>query len=353
MRQGSDMSVWTGPSSDGHEVVVHHQDEASGLRAIVAIHARCAGRGVGGCRMRAYGSEDEALSDVLRLSRAMSYKAAVADVGVGGAKSVIIGDPRRDKSEALLRAMGRLIQSLGGAYVSAPDSGIGVEDLRIMREETPWVLHAGEGAGPSAPFTALGLFEAMRSAVRHRLGRDDLSGLRIALQGVGSVGMELGRLLVEAGSALVVADVNEEAARTAAARYGAEVVPADEILEIEADLVAPNAYGGVLERTTIGRLRTGIVCGAANNQLSEDSDAIALHERGILYVPDYVVNAGGMIAGIEELHGFDHATAEARVRAIGVVVAELLTAAAAEGIPPAHAADRIARARIDSWRAGG
>src|SRR5581483_629208 len=201
------MSVWSAPAYDGHELVVHHRDEASGLSAIVAIHARRDGRGCGGCRMRAYATEDEALHDVLRLSRAMSYKAALADVDAGGAKSVIIGDPRRDKTEELLLAMGRLIESFGGAYISAPDVGIGVDDLRVFRRESRWVCGADEVAGPSAPYTSLGVFEGMRAAVRHRLGRDGFEDLTVAIQGVGSVGRELARLLADAGARLVVADV--------------------------------------------------------------------------------------------------------------------------------------------------
>lgn len=344
------MTVWSTPAYDDHELVVHHRDHSSGLHAIVAIHARHERRGAGGCRMRAYASEEEALADVLRLSRAMSYKAAIAGVAAGGAKSVIVGDPRHDKSEQLLRAMGRLIESLGGAYVSAPDAGIDVDDLRVMCQETRYVLGADRVAGPSAPYTAMGVLAAIRSAVRHRLGADELAGVRVALQGVGSVGRELARLLAEAGASIVVADVDDDRARGAARDYGAEVASTDEILLADVDVVAPNAYGGVLDVDTIPRLRAAIVCGAANNQLAEDGHAVLLHERGILYVPDYVANAGGMIAGLEELGAFDRAVTEQRVRGIGGKVDELLTRAEAEGAPPAAIANRAATATIEAWR---
>ena len=300
--------------------------------------------------MRAYASEDEALDDVLRLSRAMSYKAALADVSVGGAKAVIIGDPQQAKSEALLLAAGRLIESFGGAYISAPDVGITTEDLRVFRRETRWVVGADEIAGPSAPYTALGVFEGIKTAVRHRLGRQDLSGVRVAIQGVGSVGRRLAGLLAEAGANLVVADVDGDAAGEVAVRHGADVVPAEEILLADVDVLSPNALGGVLDDPTIPHLRAEVICGAANNQLAEDRHGDALHERGILFAPDYVVSAGGLIAGIEELHGFNAERASRRVRAIGTTLAQILAAADADQVSPTAAAARLARDRIAAWR---
>jgi leucine dehydrogenase len=299
--------------------------------------------------MRAYASEEQALDDVLRLSRAMSYKAALADVPFGGAKSVIIADPLTAKSERLLLAMGRFIDSFGGAYISAPDVGIVTEDLRIFRRETRWVVGADETAGPSAPYTALGVFEAMRAAVRHRLDRDDLSGLKVAIQGAGSVGFALAGRLSEAGARLAVADIDDDAARSMAVRYGAEVLPVEEILFADVDVLSPNALGAVLDDRTIPRLRAEIICGAANNQLAEDRHGEALHERGILFAPDYVVSAGGLIAGVEELEGFDAEKASARVRAIGATLAEILTAADVDGISPSAAATDLARARVGAW----
>jgi leucine dehydrogenase len=349
------VSVWSASGYDRHELVVYHRDPASQLSAIVAVHARRDGRGCGGCRMKAYASEADALNDVLRLSRAMSYKAALADVEVGGAKAVIMGDPRHDKTEDLLLAMGRLVESFGGAYISAPDVGIGVSDLRVIRSQTKWVCGADEVAGPSAPYTALGVLEGMRAAVEDRLKRDSFGGLRVAIQGVGSVGTELARSLVAAGASVLVADVDDEAVRVIVDECGAEPASVEEILFADVDIVSPNALGGVLNDATIPRIRAGIVCGAANNQLAEDRHAALLHERRIVFCPDYVVSAGGLIAGIEEFHGFDPHGAfdadatRARIHRIGETMTEILRVSSAEGIPEHHAAARIARDRIASW----
>lgn len=300
--------------------------------------------------MRSYGTDAEALHDVLRLSRAMSYKAALADVATGGAKAVVIGDPYRDKSEELLLALGRLVDSFGGAYVSAPDVGIGVDDLRVMRRASRWICGADEVAGPSAPYTALGVYEGMRAAVRHRLGRGDFEGLRVGIQGVGSVGSELARLLAGAGARLWVADVDGEVARVVADEHGAEVISTGEILFADVDVLSPNALGAVLDDETIPRLRAAVVCGAANNQLAEQRHGALLHERGIAFCPDYVVSAGGLIAGMEELRGFDARVACERVVGIGETMAHVLELAAKDGVPESEAADLLARGRIAGWR---
>jgi leucine dehydrogenase len=342
--------MYSRPAFDEHDLVAHHYDPESGLRAIVAIHARRAGRGCGGCRMRPYASEGEALDDVLRLSRAMSYKAAMADAPAGGAKAVIIGDPARDKTEARLLAMGRLIDRFDGGYISAPDVGIGVEDLRVLKRESEWVLGADDVAGPSAPYTALGVFAGMRAAVRAALGRDGLDGVRVAIQGVGSVGRALAALLAGAGARLVVADVDAAAVERIVAEHGAQPAGVDEILFADVDVVSPCALGGVLNDDTIPRLRAAVVCGAANNQLREARHGRMLRERGIAYAPDYVVSAGGLIAGMEELAGFDARAARERVERIEQTLATVLELAARDGIPESDAADQIAEARIAAWR---
>lgn len=344
------MSVWSRPAFDDHELVVHHRDPATGLTAIVAIHASLDGRACGGCRMRPYGTEDEALDDVLRLSRAMSYKAALAGVGVGGAKSVIVADPATDKSASLLAAMGRLIASFGGAYIAAPDVGIHVSDLRAFRRESRWVVGADDVAGPSAPYTAAGVFEAIRTAVDYRLGRRDLDGVRIAIQGVGSVGSELARLLAAAGARLLVGDVDTAAAHAVAGETGGEAVSVDAILSAEVDVLSPNALGGILNDRTIPEIRAQIVCGAANNQLAEDRHGLLLHKRGVLFAPDFVVSAGGLIAGVEELHGFDPDATAARVRGIGETLSAVIALADAEGLSTNQASERLARERITEWR---
>jgi leucine dehydrogenase len=347
------MSVTSRAAYQEHDTVAFHYDPVTGLRAVVAIHAPRHGRGCGGCRMRPYASEDDALDDVLRLSQAMSYKAAMADVPAGGAKAVIIGDPSVDKTPSRLRAMGRFIDRFGGVYISAPDVGIGVADLRVLREETEWVVGADDVAGPSAPYTALGVFTALRAAVSWRLERADLEGIRVAVQGVGNVGSELCRLLAEAGARLTVADVDRTAVDAVVEAYGASPSGPDDILFADVDVLAPCALGGVLNDETIPRIRACMIAGAANNQLAEARHGRTLHDRGILYAPDYVASAGGLIAGMQELAGFDARVAADKVTSIGRTLTEVFEAAAAEGISASEAADRIARARIASWRPDG
>jgi leucine dehydrogenase len=335
---------------DDHDLICHHYDPVSGLRAIVAIHARRDGRGCGGCRMRAYGSEAEALDDVLRLSQAMSYKAALADVPAGGAKAVIIGDPGCDKSPERLRAMGRLVDRFGGAYVSAPDIGIGLDDLRVMRTQTRWIVGADDTAGPSAPYTARGVYAGLRAAVRWRLGRDELDGMRVAIQGVGSVGRELAALLAVAGARLVVADVDASAATPLVERYGADVCAPEEIVCADADVLSPCALGAVFNDATVPLVRARVICGAANNQLAEPRHGRQLHERGIAFAPDYVVSAGGLIAGMDELEGFNAARVEAKLEAVGETLSEILRWADERDVPASQAAEEIARERVESWR---
>ena len=342
--------MFAGPTFDQHDLVAHHCDPESGLEAIVAIHARRDGRGCGGCRMQAYATEAEALDDVLRLSRAMSYKAAMADAPAGGAKAVIIGDPRRDKTEARLLAMGRLIERFAGSYISAPDVGIGVEDLRVFRRESDWVVGADDVAGPSAPYTALGVFAGMRAAVRWALDRETLDGVRVAIQGVGSVGHALAGLLAAAGAQLVVADVDSGAVERVVDELGARPATATEILSADVDVLSPCALGGVLHSETIPALRARVVCGAANNQLLEARHGRMLRARGIAYAPDYIVSAGGLIAGMEELSGFDARVARERVERIEETLAAVFEFAEREAIPESDAADRIAEQRIASWR---
>jgi leucine dehydrogenase len=347
---GTGSPVWGRPTFRDHDLVVHHHDPVTGLRAIVAIHAARDGRACGGCRMRPYATEEQALDDVLRLSEAMSYKAAMADVACGGAKAVIIGDPGAEKTDERLRAMGQFIKRFHGAYISAPDVGIGFEDLKILRQESEWVVGADDIAGPSAPYTALGVFEGLKAATRFALGRDELDGVSVALQGLGSVGRELARRLHEAGARLVVADIDPVAVEAVVQRHDADAVGVDEILFADGDVLSPNALGGVLNDETIPRLRAKLVCGAANNQLAAPRHGAALDARGILYAPDYVVSAGGLIAGIEEVSGFDPQIATRKVRRVGETLTEVLEVAASEEIPPSAAADRLARERIARWR---
>jgi leucine dehydrogenase len=330
--------VFSHPDFDEHERVLHWADRASGLRAIVAIHRVRSGRAVGGCRVRDYASDDEALTDVLRLSRGMTYKTALAGLRYGGAKAVICGRPSRDA----LRAFGRAVASLGGAYVTAEDVGMRQSDLAVIREETEWVLGADDVGGVAAPFTALGVFHALRGALRHVRGSDSLDGVGVAVQGAGSVGARMCDLLHDAGAVLVVADVDDAAAREVALRTGARVVAPDAIHEQDVDVFAPCALGAVLNERTIPALRARIVVGAANNQLATTDDDERLAARGIAYVPDVVASAGGVTNGVSELDGYDREDVLARLERIADTAEEVLAAARRDGVPTSAAAEALA-----------
>jgi leucine dehydrogenase len=325
--------VFSHPAFDDHERVLHWADRASGLRAIVAIHRVRNGRAVVGCRARDFASDDEALTDVLRLSRGMTYKTALAGLPYGGAKAVILGRPTPDG----LRAFGRAVDSLGGTYVTAEDVGIGRPDLAVMKEETPWVLGADDVGGVAAPFTALGVFHALRGALRH-VGTD-LPGLTVAVQGTGAVGSRLCGLLRDAGARLVVADVD---AASAAAVPGAEVVDPRSIHAVDADVFAPCALGGTLNERTIPEIRARIVAGAANNQLATPEDDARLAARVITYVPDFLASAGGVTNGVSELDGYDRADVEARIERIAATTEAVLAEAQRRGIPSGEAAESLA-----------
>jgi leucine dehydrogenase len=347
------MPVFTHPDFDGHEVVAHRHDAASGLRAIIAVHNTNLGRGLGGCRMWPYAGDDEALTDVLRLSRGMTYKAALADLPQGGGKSVIIGDPRRDKSEALMRAMGRFVDSLGGRYVIAEDSGTSVADMRIMARETRYVggladekaAAAGRTGDPS-PATAYGTFVGIGACVRELLGRDALAGLRVAIQGVGSVGYRLARHLHEAGARLWVSDLHAPAVERCVKEFGAQAVAPEAIAAVPADVFAPCALGAVINDDTMGRLQARIVAGAANNQLAAARHDRALMERGILYAPDYVINAGGIIDIHYEGPDYDAQRVRAHLDRIGATLATVFERARREKRPTGEVADRMAEERF-------
>lgn len=338
------------PDFDHHEQVVYGCDEASGLKAIVAIHNTHLGPALGGLRIFPYASPDEALSDVLRLSRGMSYKSALAGLPLGGGKAVIIADPRRDKSPALLRAMGRLVERLGGRYITAEDSGTSETDMQWIAEETSYVTglrrSAGESGDPS-PFTALGVFHGLQAAVRHGLGREDLQGVRVAIQGVGSVGAHLARRLKEAGAELVISDIDAEAVARLGEELGAASLPPGEILDAEVDVFAPCALGGAIDEAACRRLKARVVAGAANNQLATPAAGEALHRRGILYAPDYVANAGGVIeVAWQRRHDYDRQAVLDQVARIGTTLETIFERAKREGQRPEAVADRLAEERF-------
>ncbi|XKE47448.1 amino acid dehydrogenase [Halomonas organivorans] len=343
------MSVFDHPEFDHHQQVVYGSDEASGLRAIIAIHDTYRGPALGGLRIYPYASEDEALTDVLRLSRGMTYKSALADLPLGGGKAVIIADPRRDKTPEMLRAMGRLVDSLGGHYITAEDSGSSEADMRVIAETTDHVGGLGHGgvSGDPSPFTAHGVFCALRSAVRHGLDRDDLTGLRVAVQGVGHVGAHLARQLHAAGARLVLTDVDRDALVRLAEELGAETVVPDAIVDADVDVFAPCAMGAALTPEVVDRLRARVVCGAANNQLARPEVADRLLARGILYTPDYVANAGGVIEIAWQRRGdYRREDVMSHIEGIGRTLDEIFARAAREGRSPAPVADDLARERF-------
>jgi len=296
--------------------------------------------------MMAYDTEADALDDALRLSRGMTYKHVMCDSPYGGGKAVIIGDPVRDKNEALLLAMGRAIDALGGRFLSGEDVGLSNDDVMTMARATKWTVGQGGMGAETSPLTAEGVFCAIRAAVAYRLGRDNLEGLRVAIQGVGGVGMALARRLAEAGAYLWISDPRPDAAAAAVADFGATEVAVDAISALDVDVFSPCALGGVLNDETVPRIKAPIVAGAANNQLAADRHGPALHDRGVLYVPDYVANAGGVIQAIHGGGAGGKAEVARRVAAIGDRCREVFARAGADGIPTSEAADRMARERL-------
>jgi leucine dehydrogenase len=332
-----------------HEQVVFCRDAASGLRAIIAIHNTTLGPAVGGTRMWPYASEEEALIDVLRLSEGMTYKAAVTGLNLGGGNAVIIGDPKRDKSEALLRAHGRFVDSLGGRYVTAEDVGITVQDMEYVYMETPFVTgvaSAPGGGGDPSPVTAFGVYHGIKAAAKKVWGSPDLAGRSVAIQGVGSVGGHLAQNLAAEGVRLHVSDIDPARVQRVVQETGATAVAPEEIFGLDVDVFAPCALGAILNDRTIPQLRCRIVAGGANNQLAEHRHGDELMRRGILYAPDFVINAGGLINVYSELQGYDPVAARNRARGIYDTLLAIFERAEADGIPTYQAAERLAEARI-------
>ncbi len=343
------MPVFTAADFDDHEMVVHCSDRDSGLRAIIAIHDTTLGPALGGCRMWPFATEDEAVRDALRLARGMTYKAAVAGLPFGGGKSVILGDCRRDKSPALIAAFARKVHALGGRYIMAEDVGTTVADMDLARRGTPHVLGAAGPFGDPSPATARGVLDGIHAAVAHR-GGAGLAGLRVAIQGLGKVGMRLAQMLRAEGARLVVADLDPEAVARAVRELAAEAAPVDEVIAAEADVFAPCALGAILDDGGIERLKAGIVAGSANNQLAEARHGAVLRDRGVLYAPDYVINAGGLIYVAGEKLGDTPERAMARVERIGETLADVFRRAEAGGRPTSEVADEIARERLRAGR---
>jgi len=347
----------TGPTDQpvsrfgSHEQVVFCQDEASGLRAIIAIYSTALGPALGGTRFYPYASEDEALADVLNLSRGMAYKNALAGLDHGGGKAVIIGDPATVKTETLLRAYGRFVESLNGRYYTACDVGTYSEDMDVVARESRFVTgrtRANGGAGDSSILTAFGVFQGMRAAAEAVWGSPTLQGRRVGIEGVGKVGHRLVEHLREEGADVVVCDVSEAAVERVKARHPEVEVVDDKnaLVRANLDVYAPCALGGSLDDDTVQALTARIVCGAANNQLAHPGVEKQLADRDVLYAPDYVVNSGGVIQVADEIRGFDFDRARARAEQIFDTTRRIFALAAEEGVPPAVAADRLAERRM-------
>ncbi len=329
--------------------MVFGSDPASGLETIIAIHSTVLGPALGGTRFYPYGSETEALEDVLRLSHGMSLKAAAAGLDLGGGKAVIVGNHRKLKSERLWRAYGRVVDSLQGRYITAEDVGTDAQDMELIRRETRWVVGVPVeegGSGDPSPATARGLLAATRATARFLWGDEDLSGKRVSVLGVGKVGTDLVRRLHENGCKITVADVYPPSIERVRSEYGVDVVEPEELIDVESDVFAPCSLGGILDKETIPRLRTQAIVGSANNQLATDDDGDRLEARDILYTPDFVVNAGGLINVNEELRGYTTEKAAAHIDRIYDNTARVLEAARERGTTPHRAAVTLAEERI-------
>jgi leucine dehydrogenase len=348
------MTLFDSPAFEGHEGVHAFSDEKTGLKCIIAVHSTARGPAAGGCRMWPYASAELALEDALRLSRAMSFKNAMADLELGGGKAVIIGDSRTQKTPALFEAVGECVEKLGGRYWTAEDVGVSPADLTYARKRTRYVAglegHPAASGDPS-PVTAEGVFRGLRLCVRRALGRD-LDGVRVAVQGVGHVGGYLAAKLAAAGAKLTLTDVNAETLHAVAARTGAEVVAPGAIFDVDCDVFAPCALGGAINAETLPRIRARVIAGAANNQLADAETGRAVFNHGILYAPDYVLNGGGIInvAGeiraLEANAAFDPAWVDAKLDRLTRTLEEVLDRAKAENRPTSEIANEIARTRI-------
>ncbi|PFH84764.1 MULTISPECIES: branched-chain amino acid dehydrogenase [unclassified Bacillus (in: firmicutes)] len=332
-----------------YEQVVFCQDKESGLKAIIAIHDTTLGPALGGTRMWTYESEEAAIEDALRLAKGMTYKNAAAGLNLGGGKTVIIGDPRKDKNEAMFRAFGRYIQGLNGRYITAEDVGTTVADMDLIHEETDYVTGISPSFGSSgnpSPVTAFGVYRGMKAAAKEAFGTDSLEGKKIAIQGVGNVAYSLCEYLHEEGAQLIVTDINKEAVQRAVEAFGATAVDPDDIYGVECDIYAPCALGATINDKTIPLLKARVIAGSANNQLKETRHGDLIHELGIVYAPDYVINSGGVINVADELYGYNYDRAMKKVEGLYDNIAKVIEISKRDGIPTYLAADRLAEERI-------
>jgi leucine dehydrogenase len=333
----------------GHEQVVFFNDPESSLRCVIAIHSTVLGPALGGLRMWPYANEADALRDVLRHSRDMTHKAALAGLNLGGAKAVLIGNPETDKSEALFRALGRFINSLGGRYITAEDVGTNLDDMEMIREETDFVVGAHQvngGSGDPSRFTALGTLHGIRACLEFKYGHSKLNQVSFAVQGAGQVGYHLIKALRSEGAKVFVTDINEDRVEQVVAECGAEAVPMSQIYDVDAKVFSPCALSAIINEDTLPRLRCEIVAGGANHQLDSEELATELDRRGILYAPDYAINAGGLMNSAVELQGYSEERAVRSVARIHGIIGSILRLSAEEKIPTWQAARRLADERL-------
>lgn len=333
---------------DAHALVTSRHEEASGLSAIIAIHNENLGPAIGGCRILNYPSPEAALVDVLRLSKGMTYKAAIAGIPYGGGKAVIIADPQREKSTKLLHAVGEFVQSLGGRYITSFDTGSTLDDVRIIAEKTDYTAGTLAEAGDASGSTAAGIYYCMRAASELRHGRADLAGMRVAIQGVGNVGYRLASRLAQDGASLVIADTDEELAARISEELGAQCVAVEEILQIDADIFSPCALGAVLNRESIPLLKARIVVGGANNQLATPGDDARLRAADILYCPDYLSNAGGIIDLHYQRSGWCREAVDRHIAGLANTFREVAERSRVTGVGTSAITNRIAEERYDA-----
>ncbi|NLS44927.1 MAG: Glu/Leu/Phe/Val dehydrogenase [Firmicutes bacterium] len=343
------MRIFHEMSRYGYEELIFAYDELTGLRAIIAIHNTTLGPALGGCRMYPYKSEDEAIIDALRLARGMTYKSSAAGLNLGGGKAVIIGDPERDKNEELLKAFGKFVHTMGGRYITAADMGIGSEDIEIIHTETQYAvgLSSGPGAGGDpSPITAYGVIRGITACLEEVFGDGSLKGKTVAVQGIGKVGYSVVRHLFEEGADIYITDVSQKRVDAAIREFGVKSVPPDSIYNVECDIFCPCAVGGVINAETIMQLKCKIIAGSANNQLKDDACGDALVDLGILYAPDYIINAGGLINVADELSGYNRERALRKAGGIYDAIKRVIKMANQKGFPPHLAASYLAEERI-------
>lgn len=339
-------------NSYGHEQISFFHDRETGLKAIIGIHSTVLGPSLGGCRMWRYNDEQEALRDVLRLSRGMTYKAALAGLNLGGGKAVIIGDSRQDKTDEMLKVFGRAVDSLGGRYITAEDVGMTVKDIDTIRTVTSHAVGGSNegGSGDPSVMTAFGVFQGMKASLKAAGMGESLEGLKVAIQGVGNVGYHLASYLSAAGAELIITDIYPDQVEKVVQEFGADVVSPDQIYATACDIFAPCAMGAILNQRTIPQLKCKIVAGSANNQLETEKDGFDLFNRGIVYAPDYAINSGGLINVAAELDGYNYKRVMDKVSKVHDTIAEVLDRSRREDIPPHEAADCLAEQRLDEAR---